>query len=328
MTYIPVHSMPKSLVWHGDRIADFTQGTSWNPDGSPGPSSPLYGEMFDRTLISPSGSHAIVYTERATKAVLLDVRSDDCRVVRELDRSFEYAEDFDYPIAFGTLPDGREVIVHCPSTAGELHVDEVESGCRLTAGVRKPEEIYHAAPAVSPDGRHLAVAGWVWHPLCVAHVFDLTAALADPALLDQEGFVADVTTAGDDEVTAACWLDADRIAFGLGRCTDDVDAGRFRGFGVWSLSAGGWLYRHALDEVLGRTLLASRGRIVSFYGHPRVHDAVTGRLIAEWPELPVEPKAYVCGVDQKPSPTVALHPDGTRLAVAQEDAIAIVHLPA
>jgi hypothetical protein len=43
---------------------------------------------------------------------------------------------------------------------------------------------------VSPDGRHLLTAGWVWHPYGVGWVFDLRQAIADPSLLDGRGIVA------------------------------------------------------------------------------------------------------------------------------------------
>ncbi|WP_328843339.1 hypothetical protein [Streptomyces sp. NBC_00258] len=67
--------------------------------------------------------------------------------------------------------------------------------------------------------------------------------------------------------------------------------------------------------------------MISLLGHPRLLDTATGRLVAEWPEVGVSVKATCFGVTHVPSPVAALHPDGTRLAVAQSDSIALITLP-
>ena len=94
--------------------------------------------------------------------------------------------------------------------------------------------------AVSPGGRHLLMAGWVWHPHGIGRVFDLQQALTDPSVLDGRG-VAGLHDAVDAEVAAACWLDNDRVVMAAtteealnGEDPDALSPGQL---GVWSMTA-------------------------------------------------------------------------------------------
>lgn len=95
-----------------------------------------FGGLFDRATASPSGGHVVLYAERGTKAIVVDMRESFPRVVRELDRSFYHAETSDCPVAVGRLRDGREVVAHCPDHCAVLEIEELESGRRLTEGPR------------------------------------------------------------------------------------------------------------------------------------------------------------------------------------------------
>ncbi|MEU3461329.1 WD40 repeat domain-containing protein [Streptomyces sp. NPDC006733] len=304
----------ESLVWDGDELLDVVGGgRRWGADGVERPSSFIHDYPFDRGIVSPSGRFTVVYAERGTEALLLE----GDQLVRELERDDEIAEDFDYPVALGALRDGREVLVHCPRERGTLEIDDLETGKRLTHGVRRPRDVFHSRLAVSPGGRYLMSAGWLWHPYGIVEVFDLDDALADSAVLDGQG-VLPADGGIDDEVRAACWLDGDRLAVST--------EGRTRQLGVWSLSAGRWLCRNSVDFSLG-TLVARGETVVSLHGHPRLVEVATGAVVAEWPAVEVSLREDSFGATHIPTPVVALHPDGSRLAVAQPDGIAVIDLP-
>ncbi len=67
--------------------------------------------------------------------------------------------------------------------------------------------------------------------------------------------------------------------------------------------------------------------MVSLCGHPRLVDAGTGAVLAEWPEVPVSRREGSYGVTHVPTPVAALHTGGTRLAVAVRNGIAVLDLP-
>ncbi|MGW2742750.1 hypothetical protein [Streptomyces sp. NPDC001450] len=319
-----VSASVQSLVWQGDDLVDLVGGRAWDSVGVERRISTDHGPGFDRSVVSPSGRYSVVYAERGTTALLLE----GARVVRELSRSAYHAEDFDYPVALGALRDGREILVHCPDEYAVLQVEDVESGQRLTAGTRRARDVFHSRLSVSQDARHLLVAGWVWHPYGIVEVFDLDSALADPAVLDGPG-VMPMEPGLDAEVASACWLDNDRLAVATGDYVLDDEEVPTLGpqhLGVWSLSQRRWLHRNRTDFEIG-TLIAEGSRVVSLHGHPRLIDIATASVLAEWPELDVSRRDGAYGVTHVPTPIAALHPDGSRLAVAQAESIAIVQLP-
>ncbi|MER5477413.1 hypothetical protein ABT026_10560 [Streptomyces sp. NPDC002734] len=317
----------RSLVWEGDDLVDRADGVRrWTSDGVEHPSGCVYAYPFDRAVVSPSGRYTVAYTERGTKALLLDGE----RIVRELNRSYYHAEDFDYPVALGALSDGREVLAHCPEAYEVIEVEDAATGERLTHGERTPTDIFHSRLAMSPDGKHLLSAGWLWSPFGIAQVYDLERALAEPAVLDDEGLLP--WGGLNAEIDAACWLDGDRLAVATGEdAADDDDEGDPatmgpRELGIWSLSERRWLHRHRLELPMG-TLVGHGDRVIVLCEYPRLIDVATGAVLAEWPEVGVSPRVGSYGVNHVPTPVAALHPDGSRLAVAQPDAIAILALP-
>jgi hypothetical protein len=314
----------QSLVWDGDDLVDVVGGRRWGPDGVEHVGSVVHEFPFDRSVSSPSGRFTVVYIERGTEALLIE----GDRLVRELDRSDEHAEDFDYPVALGVLRDGREVLVHCPDRYDVLEIEDAESGERLTVGDRSPRDVFHSRLAVSPGGTHLLSAGWLWHPYGIVEVFDLDDALTDPAVLDGRG-VLPLDPGTDAEVVSACWLDGDRLAVATGEeFLDDEETPALgpQELGVWSLSEKRWVHRNRVDFSIG-TLIPRGDTVVSLYGHPRLIDVTTGVSMAEWPAVEVSLRDGSYGVTHIPTPVAALHPDGTRLAVAQRESIAIIDLP-
>ncbi|MEV6331412.1 hypothetical protein [Streptomyces sp. NPDC051909] len=326
----------RSLAWDGEDLVDRVDGgRRWTSDGVEHQSGRMYAYPFDRAVVSPSGRYTVAYTERGTKALLLDGQ----RIVRELDRSYYHAKDFDYPVTLGALADGREVLVHCPESHEVVEVEDVATGERLTQGERLPTDVFHSRLAMSPDGKRLLSAGWLWSPFGIVRVYDLERALTEPAVLDSEGLLPSWSWV-DAEIDAACWLDGDRLAVATGEDEgdegDEGDDGDDDGddpatlgprqLGVWSLSERRWLHRHRLELPAG-TLIGHGDGVISLYEYPRLIDVATGAVLAEWPEVGVPSRVGSYGVRHVPTPVAALHPDGSRLAVARPDGIAIIALP-
>ncbi|WP_406443002.1 hypothetical protein OHB00_42050 [Streptomyces sp. NBC_00631] len=323
---IPVKSAPKSLLWDGDElVSGVGGGRRWGRDRVERTAPFAWSFPFDTGVASASGRYSAVYQERGTKGVLLEGE----RVVRELNRSYYRAPDYDYPLALGALTDGREVVVHCPDEYNVLQIEDAASGERLTGGGREPQDVFHSRLGLSPDGRYLLSVGWFWHPFGTALVYDTALALSEPGSLDGEGLLPSAAVMSG-EVTAGCWLDADRLVLAAGAEEwDDEEAAGLppRHLGVWSVSAGRWLHRSPVAGAEPGVLLLPRGdQVISFPGHPRLLDPATGRVVAEWPEVGVPAKS-ACFGRHVPTPVAALHPDGTRLAVATAEGIALITLP-
>ncbi|GGN30417.1 hypothetical protein [Streptomyces fuscichromogenes] len=325
--WIPVKAAPKSLAWQGDELVSTVGGgRRWDRDGVERAATCAWTFPFDAGAASASGRYCAAYQERGTKGVLLEGE----RVVRELNRSSYQAPEYDYPLALGALGDGREVVVHCPDEYNVLQIEDAASGERLTAGDREPRDVFHSRLSLSPDGRHLLSVGWYWQPFGAAMVYDTALALSDPGTLDGDGLLP-LSVVLNGEVTAGCWLDADRLVLATGteEWDDEEQVGLPpRHLGVWSVSERDWLHRSPVADAEPGVLLLPRGdQVILFPGCPRLLDAATGVVVAEWPEVAVPLRSGCFGSDRVPSPVAALHPDGTRLAVAGTDGIALVTLP-
>jgi hypothetical protein len=202
----------RSLCWRGDELVDWVGGgRAFAADGTERPARVNYGYRFDAATASPDGRFAVIYERLGTKGLLLH----DGRIVRELDRSFNFADAYEYPVALFNDPGGRVLLAHCPGNYCRIELEEAETGRSLTASAdRKPSDIFHSRLAASPHGKRLLSAGWLWHPLSLVVCFDVAQALADPRHLDDRHDLPLSFNPGLAEESSACWLDDDCIANG------------------------------------------------------------------------------------------------------------------
>lgn len=154
-------------------------------------------------MTSPAGDLAALLQTTGTKGLLLKA---DKRLLREVNRSFYHAEAYRYPLVLFTLPDGRTGLIHCPARYNQLEIEEAVTGDPLVArGERTPKDVFHSRLAVSVSGRYLLSAGWVWQPWSCVMVYDLLAALEDPARLDSLGDVFNMRGLIQAEISGACF---------------------------------------------------------------------------------------------------------------------------
>jgi hypothetical protein len=121
---IPVQNMPKSLVWDDGCLVDWVAGgTRFHRDGRIEQPSVRYAYCFDAAVATPSGNFSVVYTQLGTKGLVLERG----KVLREINRSYYQANRYDYPIALFCLPDGREVIAHCPNEYKQIEIELLQT---------------------------------------------------------------------------------------------------------------------------------------------------------------------------------------------------------
>ncbi|GAB3436279.1 hypothetical protein [Flindersiella endophytica] len=310
-----------SLVWDGDELVDWASGGyRWTLAGEETDPHRSYGFSFDRAIVSPSGV-PVVYVDRGTKGY---VRTKPRP--REINRSFNHAEDYEFPIAAGLLADGREVLVHCPDDYNRLEIEDLATGRRLTTrpGRDDAADVFHTRLALSPGGTWLLSAGWVWHPWGIADVFSVERALADPTYLDEVPSPRlDVVA----EVESACWLDADRLVV-VGNpeeepLDDESDGLRPGEIGVWSASAGAFVSRAPLGVRAG-VVVPYGTHVLGWYGYPKLIEPSSGEVVEAWPELDSGRRDLPYGVTPVPQPPVAARTDGSAFAVADPAGITVV----
>lgn len=105
----------------------------------------IWTYRFNAAVPSVSGQYVVIYEKLGTKGLL--VRNGN--LVRELNRSFYCATAYEYPVAFASLPNGREILIHCPDEYNRIDFEDAETGARLTGGSeRKLTDFFLAASAM------------------------------------------------------------------------------------------------------------------------------------------------------------------------------------
>ena len=330
----------KSLSWDGDDLVDYVGGGDRiTLDGEVTEARRSYGYPFNRAVVSPSGRYWAVYDLRGTKGVVLgpDPEEDPAKsrpwwkgvkILREIDRSYYHARDYEYPITLGTLANGEEAIVHCPDSYCSIAIDRVEDGSRV-ATWSKESSVFHSRLSLSPSGRWLLSAGWVWHPFGFARVYDAEKVIADPQDPDNQA----VFSFGglDAEAEGVCWLSDNSLVVSTNPewpeddDPDRSDPGLSKGeLGIWSMTEHDWVSRCRYPAHTG-TMLPFGDWVLSLYDHPKLLDPMTGSVLDEWPEIRTGTQTGSIHPSES-LPPVAVDATRDRFAVGGEEEIVVVEV--
>ena len=277
----------RALAWVGGHLFDIAAGWTEYPLDGAMPTSRYsgYGPGFDAASVAPKGDVVALVQSTGTKGLLLDRGTN---LIREVDRSYYHAMAFRYPIALFTLPSGRTGVVHCPKDYNRLEIEDALTGELLTGGIaRDAEDFFHSRLAVSSSGRYLLSAGWVWQPWESLVVYDLRRALSDARTLDSvRSEVFAMIGVVQAEVSGACFS-ADDVVLSTSAEPNEPEDPDDLGpdmLARWSIKERRFLWRRQLSETAG-DLVPFGDCVLSLYRQPRLYDAGTGELVAEWPGL-------------------------------------------
>ena len=308
---------PRSLCWSGDSLVDWASGGHrYDLDGTLHERSVFYAYRFDAAVMSPDGRYAVLYERLGTKGLLLR----EGKLVRELNRSFYHAQVYDYPVALGMLPNGRTLLAHCPDEYCRLELEDAETGERLTRRDGESPDVFHSRLQFSPDGRWLLSAGWIWHPVDTAHLFDVAHALERPTALDPSGEILD--TGHFFEIHAAAFGARGNV---LLECEGlDEDASEHNHLVVYSPTERRELSRTPLEEPTGTLMPVGDKHVLCLFGHPRLIELETGRVVERWPELDTGRQTSSILHHTSRPPPLALDPVHGRLAVGTDKGIEVL----
>jgi hypothetical protein len=319
----------RSLSWCGEELVDWVGGARrFSLDGIQERAAIRYAYRFDSAIACPEGRFAVIYEKLGTKGLLLD----NGKVVRELNRSFYQAEAYEYPVSFLRGSAGQLLLAHCPNAYCQIDFEDVETGRSLTASnERKPSDFFHSRLAVSPNGKRLLSAGWVWHPWSAVVWFDISRALKDPLHLDR----GEPVRSGREEASA-CWLDDDLlVATGSGDIEDADDEQKAEpvpqlgplGLAIFDIAQGVCLRAFQLNEPAGTVFAVDRRHILSLYRHPKLIDLETGKIVHAWSDLRsgLQSSSIIWGMkeDAMPPP-MTFDPIRKRFAIANGDVVTII----
>ncbi len=207
-------------------------------------------------------------------------------------------------------------------------IEEIETGDRITGTLeRDGPDVFHSRLSVSPGGRWLMSAGWVWHPVDVVYVYDLAEAIREPATLDKEG----LSPPGAWEMSSASFSGPDAVVIGTSDefygdedDSDDLRPGK-NVIGMWEIGAASYSAAVSLEHPPGAIMALDDRFAICFFGHPRLIDFDQARTVHEWHEIDSgeQARSITWG---KESPRIALDPQNARFAVADDECVRIVEI--
>ncbi len=320
-----------SLCWNGDDLIDFADGGNiYQLDGTALRSRYFNAFKFDAAVISPSRRFGVAYEKLGTKGVIFH----ENKVIREINRSFYFAGTYEYPVVLFQLPDGREVIAHCPDKYNKLEIEELETGKRLTQRDNKPQDFFHSRLTVSPDSKHLMSAGWIWQPIDWIAVYEVEQVLREPSLLDTD-FVPFGFASGD--INSACFLNSEEFVCWSTDDAEDFDEDepeenrhlllRPGNIGVFDLQAKSWRSVVLTTAEIGTMFALDEKHVLSVYDHPKVVDVATGEVVQQWPELKTSKQSSSIIRHIDPIPPMAFDKTNRRFAVAEDKTIRVITIP-
>lgn len=310
----------RSLVWDGDTLVDWLSGGErWTLQGDHTESNRRFAFSFDMVATLPGSGYSLIYKRLGTKGLLLK----DGQHLREINRAYYHAEDYEYPVVLFHLPSGRPAIAHCPDDYCRLRIDDLETGAVITSATDKASDFFHSRLSVSPDGRWLASAGWMWHPVDDVALYGIEAALADGSTLDTVSRDLDVLT---DRGNAA----------GFDRRSRLLVATDMTGFGdeAAGKSDGPRLLRFApgvdpapdvraieLDSVF---MAVGDNHLLLLGGMPRLLAIDTGQIVAEWPGIPTIIPSSAVQSERDDYTAYACDVENARIAIAHDEGITVI----
>jgi len=312
-----------SLSWNGEDLVDWIAGgRRFCVNGEIEDASINYAYSFDAAIVSPSGSYVVLYTKYQTKGILLK----NNKIIREINRSFYQADSYEYPITFAKLKNGKEALIHCPEDYCQLDIEDIETGKILTSHKRRePNDFFHSRLLISPNGKWLMSAGWVWHPLDCVELFDIATALKDPLSLDKPNII----TSEDLEISSAAFLDDNYVFVGSSdEFINEPDSDNLGAntIALWSLESNDYIASISCNSPIGELLPIDQRYVVSFYKHPRLWDMNKKIMVHEWSDINSGTKrnSFAPAYNEQPYPPLAIDHIKKRFAVADRENIYVV----
>lgn len=268
--------------------------------------------------------YAVLYQRLGTKGILLK----NGNVLREINRSYYYADMYEYPVAFFRAANGKLYLIHCPFAYNQLDFEDVETGTLIShIAERKPTDFFHSRLEVSPNNKGLLSKGWLWHPVDMVAYFDLEACLVNPLLLDQQRDPPCL----DYEVSTASFISDELILLGI---RDDAEyfeedaenAGIQKSqIAVWNIHHDSLEYTLVLDYKIANLLITDESHAIDLYQFPKLINIKTGELITQLPGINsgLQNSAIIGGL-KTGLPAIAWDRQTKRLAVGFADKIEII----
>ncbi|WP_316846280.1 hypothetical protein [Pedobacter psychrodurus] len=311
----------KTICWVGNSIVDWTSaGKRYNLDGKTDQLGENTFGFGDSAITSSDGQYAFIYQKLGTKGLLLKKGA----LLREINRSYYYADFYEYPAAFVTL-NNKTFLIHCPTEYCRLDFEEVETGQIITTiEGRSPDDFFHSRLEISPNGKYLMSKGWFWHPLGAIKVFDIEECIQNPKLLDQSEIYPNVGV----EISTASFIDDSRILLGSSG-EEEIDEDLLENLpqkhiAIWDITLDQISKRVKMNVEFGNLFAINDQYAWDLFKFPKIINLETGEIVDQDETLPsgLQNSSIIHHI--KELPKIAFNQKTKQFAITNGDNIEII----
>lgn len=322
-TTIKLNAACSSLDWIGNRLVDWTSDSVYFDPDNEGKYLNKYsfGNRFDGIKSINNGEYVVIYEKLGTKGLILK----NGELIREINRSYYCSDVYEYPVELFRGANGVFLIAHCPHSYDRIEIEEIETGVCLTkSDKRKTQDIFHSRLEISPGGRFLISAGWVWHPFDVLTVFDVPKALLDPKHLDFHELGPEISA----EVSCARFIDDSRILIST---TDeepvfDEDENILlpNHIGIYNMDTEQFEGKWQQPVPMGNLIPINKDFAWDLFSNPKIIDLRSGQVIENIEHVNSGKQNSSIIHHQDNLPKTAVSQDCMKLAVSDKDRLVIL----
>lgn len=312
-----------SLDWIGDRLIDWTSDRVYFDPNNEGKYLNKYnfGDRFDGIKSINKGEYVVIYEKLGTKGLILK----NGKLLREINRSYYSSSAYEYPVEIFKGPMNTILLAHCPDNCNRIEIEEIETGeCLTKSSKRKPLDIFHSRFEVSPNGKFLISAGWVWHPFDVLTVFDIQKAISEPATLDSHLLGPNVSS----EVSCARFMKDSRILISTTKeePTFDEDENTLlpNYVGIYNIELDCIETMWEQSAPIGNIFPINKDVAWDLFGYPKIVDLQSGQVIESIDKINSGKQNSSIIHHHDVLPKTAVSQDGTKLAVSNDNKVEIL----
>jgi len=267
----------QTITWFNDTVVDWASaGQQYGLDGS---QHQLYkysfGALdFNGAICSADGQYAFIYQKLGTKGLLL--KGDI--LLREINRSYYYANVYEWPVAFVTV-DETTYLIHCPKKYCRLDFENVETGEIVTdVPERDPFDFFHSRLEINTKSTLLMSKGWHWHPFDTIKAYNIKDCIENPLMLDDSALYPELGT----EICTASFITGAKVLIGTSdEVFDDEAEDNFptKHLAIWDIETDEISNPVKVNGEFGNLFAIDDDRAWDTYLYPKIIRLKTGDII-------------------------------------------------
>jgi hypothetical protein len=312
----------QTVDWLEDKIVDWPNaGALYHLSGQKTQLNKYtFNFNFDSAIHSTNGKYVFIYQKFGTKGLLLK----DGEILREINRSYYFANSYEYPAAF--LTHGKKTfLVHCPISYCQLDFEEVETGEIVTnVKTRNPSDVFHSRLEISQNENYLLSKGWLWHPIDVIQIFQIEDCFANPLLLDKLDH--SFPNVGVEICTASFINDSEILVGSSDEVIDDDNIANVppKSIAIWNFHDNSFTNQKTPEFEFGNLFYIDQGLAWDIYKFPKIIDLATGQMVDKAEEVYSGGQRSSILFETAKHPQLSFDRNRKKLAIKEKDKVIIL----